>query len=187
MAMRTLGVTQEERSRQGAAAARHVADWALFHMAQTVACFVSLPWEIDTAPLLQLILQSGKTLALPKAHKAGVMEFYNVTNLAHLQPGRFGVREPAGGEIIPPQAISLLILPALAVDAKGGRLGHGGGYYDRYLTKTTCPRAALVLMEQVVSHVPCEEHDFLVQWIITGEGIAPIPQDIVPQYQSNNM
>ncbi len=162
-----------ERLTEGAAAAEHLASWPLFQSAGTVACYASLSREIDTQPVLKLILETGKTLALPKTRGKGIMDFCRVKDPAFLHPGRLSILEPEeDAQVIPPEGIDLLLIPALAVDQYGRRLGQGGGYYDRYLPKTSCPLAALVLSRQVVPSVPCGERDYLVQWIVTGDGIV---------------
>jgi 5-formyltetrahydrofolate cyclo-ligase len=162
------------RFEEGKAAADHLCEWPVFKQADIVGCFSSLRYEIDTQPVLNAILSAGKTLALPRTYEKGIMEFCRVEDPAFLHPGRLGILEPGtDAQIIPPEAFSLLLIPALAVDLNGRRLGHGGGYYDRFLVKTRCTLAALVLSRQVVSTVPCEERDYLVQWIITGDGILP--------------
>ncbi len=169
--MRALKEPAERRT-EGEAAASHLISWPVFQAAGTVCCYVSMGWEIDTLPVLAAILQAGKTLALPKTYEKGIMEFRRVLDPAFLRPGRWNIPEPGDeAEIIPPQDLSLLLIPALAVDAMGCRLGQGAGYYDRYLPQTSCPLAALVLARQVVPFVPCGERDYLVQWIITGRGI----------------
>jgi 5-formyltetrahydrofolate cyclo-ligase len=161
-----------ERLTEGAAAAEHLAAWPVFQNAGTVGCYASLSREIDTQPVLKLILETGKTLALPKTRGKGIMDFCRVLDPAFLHPGRLSILEPEeDAQIIPPEELDLLLIPALAVDLHGCRLGQGGGYYDRYLPNTSCPLAALVLSRQVVPSIPCGERDFLVQWIVTGGGI----------------
>ena len=163
-----------QRESEGRAAAEHLLNWPAFQKADIIGCYVSMPSEIDTLPVLDAILRAGKTLALPKTYDKGIMEFRRVLDPAFLHPGRWGILEPPpDAELIPPQALSLLLIPALAVDKSGHRLGQGGGYYDRYLSHTSCPLAALLLSGQVVPAIPCGERDYLVQWIITGNGILP--------------
>ncbi len=172
-AMRSLP-DPKERLEEGEAAAEHLLNWPEFMKAGTVGCYASMRFEIDTAPVLSAILMAGKTLALPRTLEKGVMEFRRVLDPASLRPGRWDIMEPGKeAQLIPPEDLSLLLIPALAVDREGHRLGQGGGYYDRFLPQTCCPLAALVLSRQVVPAVPCDERDYLVQWIITGKGILP--------------
>lgn len=173
-AMRSLPEPRE-RMMEGEAAARHLAEWPVFLEAGTVGCYASMSWEIDTLPVIKTILHAGKTLALPRTYEKGIMEFRRVLDPAFLHPGRLHIPEPGDeSEVISPADLSLLLIPAVAVDALGRRLGQGAGYYDRYLTKTHCPLAALVLSRQVVPFVPCGDRDYLVQWIITGNGILQV-------------
>ncbi len=173
-AMRSLPEPRE-RLVEGEAAASHLLNWPVFSSAGTIGCYMSMSWEIDTLPVLNAVLQAGKTLALPRTYEKGKMEFRRVSDPAFLQPGRLSIPEPTDeAEVIPPEDLSLLLIPALAVDKKGHRLGQGAGYYDRYLPKTSCTLAALVLSRQVVPSVPCGDRDYLVQWIITGKGILPV-------------
>lgn len=101
-------------------------------------CFVSLPEEIDTKPLIEQALQDGKTVAVPYCiPKTRDLEFYKITSLAELEVRTYGVLEPIP-EIknkITNFENSLCILPGLAFDRYGYRLGYGGGYYDRFLSK----------------------------------------------------
>ena len=173
-AMRSLPEPRE-RLAEGEAAAEFLVGWSEFIKAGTVGCYASMRFEIDTAPILSAILKAGKTLALPRTYEKGIMEFRRAQDPASLRPGRWDIMEPGEeAEVIAPRDLSLLLIPALAVDMQGRRLGQGGGYYDRYLPQTCCPLAALVLSRQVVPSVPCGERDYLVQWIITGKGILPV-------------
>jgi len=164
-----------EREAEGKAAAHFLMAWPEFQKAETIGCYVSMPHEIDTWPVLHAILDAGKTLALPNSYDKGRMELRRVRDPAFLHPGRWNIPEPPDdAQVISPGALSLMLIPALAVDKSGHRLGQGGGYYDRYLPNVRCPVAALLLLRQVVPCVPCGDRDYLVQWIITGNGILPI-------------
>lgn len=173
-AMRAL-VPPIEREAEGKAAAQSLLAWPEFQRAKIIGCYASMPHEIDTWPVLQAILDAGKALALPKTYDKGIMEFRRVLDPAFLHLGRWNIQEPSDDvQVIPPKAMSLMLIPALAVDICGHRLGQGGGYYDRYLPKVCCPLAALVLSRQVVPSIPCGERDYLVQWIITGAGVSKV-------------
>ncbi len=172
-AMRSLPVPYE-RTKEGKAAAEYLSAWSVFQKADIVGCYVGIGNEIDTRLVLNTIISAGKALALPKTYEKGIMEFRRVLDPAFLLPGRWSIPEPGkDAQLIQPQEISLMLIPALAVDKFGRRLGQGAGYYDRYLPGTNCPLAALVLERQVVPSVPCGDRDYLVQWIITGNGILP--------------
>src|SRR5690606_5030175 len=103
--------------------------------AQTVGAYASIGNEVATGNLIAALLSAGKNLVLPVVEGDGVMEFRAVTDLSRLTPGVFGILEPREGEPCLPENIDLLFIPGLAFDHRGGRLGRGKGYYDRYLAR----------------------------------------------------
>ena len=110
---------------------------AEYKNADTIFCYVSTEKEINTISLLQEILDSGKRLGVPKCTGKGIMDAYEIQNLEQLKIGSYGILEP-GEEcdiILDPTEIQFAIIPCISCNRKGERLGHGGGYYDRYLEK----------------------------------------------------
>jgi 5-formyltetrahydrofolate cyclo-ligase len=102
--------------------------------APTVAVFASLPGEVDTGPLMQSALAEGKDLLLPRTRPAGLLEFARVGEEAGLVRGAFGIPEPGpDSPAVELDSGILLLVPGLAFDRSGGRLGRGAGYYDRVL------------------------------------------------------
>ena len=150
--------------------------WPIFHSARTVLCFASLAGEPDTSPILEEILQSGKTLCLPRqTDLPGIMEAMVISDLSLLIPGPHGIREPPkDSRIIPPEEIDLILAPCLAVSSDGTRLGHGGGYYDRYFAQTPAIRAVLCPTCQQMDHLPRGKYDLLFQFLVTEEGLHPV-------------
>ncbi|WP_419574139.1 5-formyltetrahydrofolate cyclo-ligase, partial [Ruminococcus sp.] len=121
---------------------------AEYKNADTIFCYVSTEKEINTIPLLQEILDSGKRLGVPKCTGKGIMDAYEIQNLEQLKIGSYGILEP-GEEcdiILDPTEIQFAIIPCISCNRKGERLGHGGGYYDRYLEKMPedCEKAILL-------------------------------------------
>lgn len=118
--------------------------------ADTVFCFVSLPSEPDTEPILRAALDQGKRLCVPRMLGGGRMELVELLSLDTLRPNALGIREPVSGPIILPETLgsrALAVVPCLAAGRDGVRLGRGGGYYDRFLAGfrghavLVCPRA----------------------------------------------
>lgn len=157
------------------------ADYAIFEnikaldqyrQARTVFCYVSTETEIDTIPLLKDILESGKTLGVPKCISKGVMQVYRIESLNELKPGSYGILEPEeGGKLIGPERIDLAIIPCLCCDKKGRRLGYGGGYYDRYLKKGDFVKVVLCREKLIKEEVPIEAHDIPMDFVISEKGI----------------
>jgi 5-formyltetrahydrofolate cyclo-ligase len=133
---------------QGEAAAALLRESPLWARYETLLLFLSLPREIDTRPLLELALEAGKRVFAPRISGPGELRFHRVLSTAGpWTRGPFGIREPrprdnaeagagtmAGGEALGPADFpALIIVPGLAFDPRGRRLGRGGGYYDRFL------------------------------------------------------
>ena len=100
------------------------------------------------------------------------MVFYKLTDFARLEPGYFGIPEPASGEIVDwPKA--LMIMPGVAFDRANHRVGYGGGFYDRYLEKhPQLERVAIAFSFQMLPEVPTEPTDICPQIIVTEEEIC---------------
>ena len=126
-----------------------------YQSAGCVFCYVSTEKEMDTFSILQAILQSGKHLGVPKCTGKGIMNVYEIHSLQELYPGAYGILEPKEDpeRLIQPEAIDFAFIPCISCDRSGRRLGHGGGYYDRYLEKTHCVKAALCREELLVDEI----------------------------------
>jgi len=146
-----------------------------FQRANEVACFISLPQELDTSVLLDACHRQSKRVSVPAWDAAS-----KIYTLVHLLPnaaivdGPHGVPEPAERRPVDLRQIELAIIPGLAFDAHGGRLGYGGGYYDRMLAgcSPTCVKAAIAYAFQVwPENLPLKDHDVRVNLIITERGV----------------
>ena len=145
--------------------------------ARTIAAFVSLPDEIDTEPSLRTAFRDGKRVLLPRALKGGALEFVELGAADDdWRVGRHGVREPSGDPVVRPlESADVVLVPGLAFDALGGRLGRGAGYYDRALAPLSgrVQRPALIgiaFAVQLVSHVPRATWDVCVDRVVTDRG-----------------
>jgi 5-formyltetrahydrofolate cyclo-ligase len=108
-----------------------------FKSARTIFSYYSLEREPDTIKLLEYALQLGKTVTLPVCFKGGIMEARAVESLSELSESWYHLLEPlASTRVIAPEALDFIVVPALSFDPDGYRLGRGGGYYDRFLSKT---------------------------------------------------
>ncbi len=144
----------------------------VYQNAGTMGCFVGVRREIDTRPLLQNALLTGKGLCVPLCTGPGEMEMRLVENLSRLSPGTLGIPEPPPeAPVCPPEAIDLLIVPCLACDRQGNRLGQGGGYYDRFLAGYDGITVALCREEQVQDRIPVEVPDRPVWGVLTERGL----------------
>lgn len=140
--------------------------------ASLVLCYWSMKDEVGTHQIIQRLWKEGKKVALPRCTETlGLMEFYLVTDPSQLVSARFGLSEPDPQRctLVEDYTNSFCVVPALACDSRGYRLGYGGGYYDRFLRQYSYPTAAIVFSHCFVSCLPAGLHDQRVDYVITEE------------------
>ena len=144
----------------------------LWRDAGSVFCYYGTGAEPNTLPVIEKALSQGKRLALPKTEKGGGMKAMVIESMAELSPGTFGIPEPSykTRELLPEET-DLVIVPGAAFDHLGHRLGRGGGYYDRWLSGSFAVKVALTRERLIQELVPTEEHDIMVDYLITEEKI----------------
>lgn len=143
----------------------------LFQEAKTVFTYVALPQEVQTAGLIRQALRLGKRVFAPrmKARNPHFDICEILDPVRHLKKGRYGVLEPKRGRKIHRGQLDLIIVPGLAFDKEGNRLGRGKGFFDRFLEKTgKTPKIGLAFKEQMTKKIPVERHDIPMDRIITG-------------------
>jgi 5-formyltetrahydrofolate cyclo-ligase len=113
--------------------ARHVLQTRLFQQASRIACFISNDGEIDTEPLIRAAWQADKQIYLPVLASGGAprLRFRPYRHDTAMQHNRYDIPEPAAGALLDGRQFDLVLMPLVAFDAYGNRLGMGGGYYDR--------------------------------------------------------
>ncbi len=126
--------------------------------------------ELSLAPYLQANADH-MTLAWPKCRENGHMDFYKAT-MKDLRPGAFGILEPACGELLAPTALDAILVPGVAFSLDGGRIGMGGGFYDRYLetVRPDIPRVGIAYHWQIVPQLPLLFHDIPMTHLATDQG-----------------
>jgi len=142
--------------------------------ASSILLYVSVRGEVDTHGLITDSLIRPVSIALPRVDKnAAKLVLYRILSWNDLVPGGFGIPEPLDRQctIISPDMIDCAIIPGVAFDMTGARLGYGKGYYDKLLTELNAPTAGLCFEHQLVGHIPCEPHDRRVHMIITEKRI----------------
>lgn len=154
---------------------QRVLQYEWFAQAQTIFVYYSTEEEIATHALIQAGLRAGKVICLPKCLSGHRMEARQITSLADLTEQTFGIPEPgAHCAAIPREQIDLCIVPALACDREGYRLGYGGGFYDRFLDGISAHTAALCVSSRIYDILPRESFDIPCSRIYTeNEVILP--------------
>ncbi|MDO4972744.1 MAG: 5-formyltetrahydrofolate cyclo-ligase [Eubacteriales bacterium] len=165
-------LSAEERKAHSAAICERLLTLAELRTAGTILSYRAMPDEADPAALERVL---PARFVYPRCLGGGVMEARQPTG--PWKPGLFGIEEPdpACSVLVRPEEIDAVLVPCVAFDESGGRLGHGAGYYDRYLAR--CPRAAricLAFKAQRLDRVVTEAHDLPMDWIVTEkESIKP--------------
>lgn len=152
--------------------AAHLLAMPEYQSADTVFCFVGFGSEINTAPILEDILSSGKRLCVPLCVGPGIMELRCITSLNQLTPGSYNIPEPpSDSPLVSPDAVDFAILPCLTCNHGGSRLGKGGGYYDRFLSHYRGGTVLLCRELLIREEIPLEPHDYPVPWVLTEKGL----------------
>ena len=193
MKKRLKSLSQEESRSESASIAGTLLGWSAFKSASNVGLYVSCPKlkEVQTDDLLEACLRENKAVFVPKVDGEGVMRMLKIERPSDLAPELpYGIPEP--GELdtagnpraeATEEGLDVLVVPGVAFDDRGRRLGRGAGYYDRYLASYQARRrrplvAAVCFSCQVVEEVPCEAHDMRMDAVLTpgevlfGEGAA---------------
>lgn len=158
----------EERDKINDGIFRHVTGLPVYEQARTVFLYCSTPEEISTERLVSDALGRGKAVCVPLCVSRGVMEARMIRQVSQLAPGHFGILEPPSDTpLVQPEAIDLCIVPCLAADEAGQRLGYGGGYYDRFLLKTGAATVALCAERCFVQALPAGPLDCPCHMIVT--------------------
>jgi 5-formyltetrahydrofolate cyclo-ligase len=137
--------------------------------AQTIMAYYSLPDEVNTHALIDELVAEGKTVLLPKVTGADTMELRRYTGRADLQEGAYHILQPVGEPFTDLSAIDLILVPGLAFDAAGHRLGRGRGYYDRFLhskNRPYCVKIGVCFDFQKVDEVPVDAHDIAMDKVV---------------------
>ena len=160
----------EERATASAQARALLATQTLWKTAQGVLFFASLPEELDVWPLLTEALAAGKKVALPRfVAETRTYEACAIQNPeADLQVGHFGIREPGSRcARLPSSRLNLILVPGVAFDLQGRRLGRGKGYYDRLLRGLRGTTCGVAFNQQIVGEIPVAPHDVRLDCILT--------------------
>lgn len=166
-------ISPQEFSAIGAAMWQTLQAQPAWQSAESVFCFVGALHEPDTMPILQGALSAGKQLLVPRIAGPGQMQLVPLQSLERLQPGAFGILEP--GQALPAvpagSGVQLAVLPCLAATRSGARLGHGGGYYDRFLANYSGRRLILCPEALLAQSLPTGPLDEPAQAVLTEKAL----------------
>lgn len=145
-----------------------------FARAKTIALYSSINNEVATEQIFSVAQGLDKQIYYPRVN-GDDLEFVAVLDATDLMPGRFGIAEPVAGEEIPVAKLDLIVVPGVAFDLRGHRLGYGRGYYDRQLARMSVETVAagLSFEMQFSPLLPAEEHDRPLDFIATETRFIP--------------
>lgn len=138
-----------------------------FARARRLALYSPVGNEVATAQLFAAARAAGKKVYYPQA-RANQLCFREVNEAGQLLPGRFGILEPGNGDVVAVSELDLMVIPGVAFDLHGSRLGYGRGFYDRILAGTTRPvSVGLCFESQLYPCLPQEDHDRKLMFLAT--------------------
>jgi 5-formyltetrahydrofolate cyclo-ligase len=177
-----LRLAPDERARRSRAACEWVTALPEFVEARTIALYAAAGAEVDPAPLAEAALARRKRIAFPRLDPDSRVLSFIACAPADLVPGARGVRAPPPGAApLPLEELDLVVVPGVAFDLHGRRLGRGGGYYDATLALLPARtlRVALAFDLQIVPEVPGEPHDAEVHLIATETRFLEVASSVV--------
>lgn len=146
----------------------------IFQQAQVIHTYVAWRNEVENHDLIQRLLREGRRVVVPKVEPAtGQLQHYFIADFSELQKGAFGILEPlpAPDRLAAPSQFDLVLVPGLAFDRAGNRLGMGKGHYDRFLAEVRAPKIALAYDFQLAEKLPAEARDQRLNIIITEKNV----------------
>ena len=170
----------DARQRRDALSGMEVSQWSdkicrileeqpCFMEPENICFYYPLGNEVNLLPLAERALQSGKRVSFPRV-SGDDMEFYQVSDLQEFAEGAFHVMEPTSRDVMGGDA--LVFVPGLLFDGRGGRMGYGKGYYDRYFSRHMgCRKIGVCYEMQFIRQVPCNRYDVLMDDVVTEQGI----------------
>ena len=170
-------MSAEEIERASARLAEKFFQTELYRQAKAIYGYLSYNQEVRTEPILRRAQADGKRVAVPKVY-GDEMRFLWLDDLKQVAPGAYGIPEPIADGPVAMDETALVLMPGLAFDPEGHRLGYGGGFYDRYLEKhPKLKRVAVAFEFQMMPEVPTEPTDICPHIVVTEESVYTLDAD----------
>lgn len=163
---RKRAMTEEEIVKRSNALAEKFYNSPAYQAANTIYGYLPYNQEVRTVPMLQRALDEGKRVAVPKVY-GEEMRFIYLEDLTQVSKGYAGIPEPIADAPVAEDQQALVLMPGLAFDPQGHRIGYGGGFYDRFLAQEPHhPTLALCYEFQMQAHLDTEEFDIPVDTVL---------------------
>lgn len=159
-------MTEAEIIRRSEALAVKFAASEAYKNAKTIYGYLPYNQEVRTVPMLEQAIRDGKRVAVPKVY-GDEMKFLYLDNMTQVAKGYAGIPEPIADEPVADDTTALVLMPGLAFDPQGHRIGYGGGFYDKFLAaEPEHPTLALCYDFQLLPSLETEEHDIPVDYVL---------------------
>lgn len=158
----------EDRAEKSDAIRARLSELQSLQAADTVFLYASIDNEVDTRPLLDDLLERDVQVAVPVVD-GEEMQASLLQDTAELEPGPFDVPQPREPELVDADSIDVALVPGVAFDRDGNRIGRGAGYYDRFLADVNATAVGLAYAFQVVDHIDTDPWDVPVDHVVTEE------------------
>ncbi len=169
MRQRKAAMTAEQKIAESDSVWQHIEQLSCFQQAHHILLYHSLPDELITHNTIERWATQGKEIYLPVVVGDDlVVRHYNHEAM---QQGEFNIMEPTGNNV-DTNLLQLIIVPGVAFDNNGNRLGRGKGYYDRLLSRTSTTCIGVCYNCQLIDSIPTEPHDHIMQYIVTPQGVV---------------
>jgi 5-formyltetrahydrofolate cyclo-ligase len=161
---------------------KRIADFLLessyWDSSNLICLYISFRTEVDTGLIVSEAIKTKRQIAIPRVEDDSCITLFSIQTREDLVQGMYGIMEPSIavtstlGNRIEPSQLSMILVPALAFDPSGNRLGYGKGCYDRLLEKlpSTCVKIGLAFSDQIFREIPAEPFDQKVDIILTEDG-----------------
>jgi 5-formyltetrahydrofolate cyclo-ligase len=166
------GQEASERRRRSLAVDEKLFALDAFKKATSVCFYVAMPHEVDTAPMIDRAIAAGMRVTVPRCDMKTIeLSLYEIRHRADLKAGTWGIYEPEPHpeRLVDPKDVRCVVVPGVAFDAAGNRVGNGKGFYDRFLKKISpdALKVGLGYSFQLVPRVPVDAHDVKLDLILT--------------------
>ena len=150
-----------------------------YDVASTVMFYVDVRAEVRTRHDLPTALESGKRIIVPWCNDAGELELFHLESMDELEIGMYKILEPTSelkanpDKHVKPEDLDLIMVPGVGFDRRGGRTGHGKGYYDKLLehARPDTPLVALAFECQMFDEIPMQSHDVFMDKVVTEDAV----------------
>lgn len=174
MIAKRQSLSQEEWEEKSSLILGHILSSSEFKSARTIHCFISMNdrFEVDTHRLINEMLAVGKEVIVPITDfKSGTLSHSKLESFSDLKPNKWGVLEPDQKKAVKTDEIDLVLVPLLAADKFGNRLGYGKGFYDRFLAETNALAFGLVFSDFILENIPTDSFDKKLNGLISEKGL----------------